>query len=76
MTRSVEPSVHLAQLGEHLAQLREQFAKLCKQFAQLGEQFAQFGQTPHSSLFKFGVLHIFFVFRKVGSPLFAKKKLG
>ena len=41
VTRSVEPSVHLAQLGEQFAQLGEQLAQLGEQLAKLGEQFAQ-----------------------------------
>ena len=38
VTRSVEPSVHLAQRGEHLAQLGEHLAQLGEHLAQLGER--------------------------------------
>ena len=57
VTRSVEPSMYLAQLWEHLAQLWEHLAQLGERFAQLGEQFAQL-TTP-----------IFFS-RRTATPLF------
>ena len=44
VTRSVEPSVHLAQFGEEFAKLGEQLAQLGEHLAQLGEQFAQLGE--------------------------------